>query len=338
MYSDTLNLAIKETICFVDDLKFAITRSLKIAADFDKILICGMGASAIGGDVLIDLLAPSSKVPISVVRSMDLPYWIDSKTFVIACSYSGNTRETISMYDQAVRIGCSVAAITAGGKLMKRCEKDGTILVKLDGGRQPRNSLGLIMGYMANIIETIGGAKCKADIIALLPTLYKFRDELDLYDPDSPAIAIAKIIHGPLPVIYSTSGITASAIRWKTQINENSKMIAFNGAIPEFNHNEIVGWSQATVRFNCRPIFLYEDGIPEVMKIMVDASIETLKKFYVEPVVINIRGKTVLERCIRAIMFGDYVSLYLAHMNNADPIDVESIVNLKNTVSKKLGD
>ena len=335
MRMEELHLAVKETVGFVDDLKVSINKRLKIPKiEFDKICICGMGGSAIGGNILIDFLSPLSEVPITVIRSMDIPHWVNERTLVIACTYSGNTNETLSMYDQAKIRNCPIVAMAAGGKLEQKCIEDGTTLIKLRPGMQPRNAVGIIIGCMANVIETVGGAKCRKDIKKLIPELYKLRNTIGFKNPDSYAKRIAEMLHGTVPVIYSTAGIAASSMRWKTQLNETSKMMAFNGAIPEFNHNEITGWSESVAKFNCKPVFLYEEDAPAVMKDMASASIETLRSYGVEPIVITIRGKTVLERSLRATMFGDFISLYLAFMNGVDPIEVRSIVSFKERVAK----
>ena len=325
-----------ETVSFADDLKYSILRELDVRAKFNRIVICGMGASAIGGDVLRDMLSSSSEVPIDVVRSMDLPNWVNSETLAIICSYSGNTRETVSMYDQAVERRCQVVAITAGGKLMDRCIKNSSMIVKLDGGRQPRNALGLILGYMANVIETVGGAPSRNSILEMSPRLCSFRDSIDPDNTDSYADTVAKNLRGTIPVIYSTSGIAASATRWKTQLNETSKMMAFSGSIPEFS--DIPGSSGDAFKFNCKPVFLCETEAPEIMKEIARSSIETFRKFGIEPVIIKIPGKTITERSLISIMLGDHVSLRLAAMNNVDPIEVRSIMKLKKMITEELAD
>ena len=330
------DVAIMETVGFADDLRYSILQRLDVHAEFNRIVICGMGASAIGGDVLMDMLSSSSEVPIDVVRSMDLPKWVNTGTLVIICSYSGNTRETVSMYDRAVEKGCQIIAITAGGKLMERCAKNGSMVVKLDGGRQPRNALGLILGYMANVIETVGGASSRNDIMEMLPRLCAFRDSIGFDNMDSYADTVAKSIHGSIPVIYSTSGIAASATRWKTQLNETSKMMAFSGSIPDFN--DVPGSSGDAFRFNCRPVFLCETEAPEIMKEIARSSIEAFRRSGIDPVIIKISGKTITERSLISIMLGDHVSLRLAMMNNVDPIEVRSIMNLKKMITEELAD
>jgi len=334
---DSNNTAVKETVAFVDDLKFAINQRIKLTANFDKICICGMGGSAIGGDLLLDLMAQESAVPMTVVRSIDIPNWMNKDTFVIVCSHSGNTKETLSMYDQAVERGCNIIAITAGGMLKEKCDENGHQVIPLREGIQPRNSLGLVIGYLANVMETLGVAKIRKEVKKLIPALNKLRNEIGFKNPNSYAKRIAKKIYGTIPVIYSTSGITASANRWKSQINENAKMMAFNGSLPEINHNEIIGWAEGLEKkFNCCPVFLYEEDATDAMKSMANAAIETLKSFNISPIVVTIRGKTVLERSLRAVMFGDYISLYLAFMNDVDPIGVESITSFKEKVASIL--
>jgi len=330
-----LQTAIREVDGFVDDLEEGLNSKTPLSADFDKIFICGMGASAIGGDIIADLLAQSSSVPISVIRSTNIPKWVDSKAFIIVCSYSGNTHETLAMYDQAKERGCPMAVISAGGELTDKCVKDGVPLFPMKKGMQPRNAVGLVVGYMANIVETIGGAKCKRDIASAIPNLREFMKEINFDNPESYAKVIAKELIGTVPAIYSTTGIISSTLRWQTQINENSKMLAFSGSALEFNHNEIVGWAEGDLKTICRPVFLYECGSDTSM-VMTNASIETLMEFGVDPIVVEIPGNTAIERCLRSIILGDYVSLYLAEIKGVNPLEVRSINHFKNKATEFL--
>jgi len=325
---------LKEVSGFVDDLQEAVGKRISISAEFDKVCICGMGASAIGGDIMSDIAVGASDVPISVIRSFDLPGWVNKDTFVIVSSYSGDTRETLAMYDQAAERGCKIVAITAGGKLKEKCRSDGNKTIEMRPGVQPRNSLGLILGYTANIMESIGVGNHCTEMKELIPSLQRFRDDIGFGNPDSYAKKIAERLYGTTPIVHSTVGIAASAVRWKHQINENAKMMSFCGSIPEFNHNEILGWTGD--RLNCIPVILFEENVPEVMRITAEKTIEVLKEYGIEPVVISIRGKTVTERSLRAVMLGDYVSIYLASMKGVDPIDVGPIRTLKKKVSEHL--
>lgn len=323
-----------EIYSFVDNLKTATEYSFSINADFNRIMICGMGGSAIGGDIIRDCVIKEIKCPITVQRFPELPKWVDSKTFIVISSYSGNTNETLSMYRQAVEKECSIVIITSGGELERLGKERGDAIIKMEPGFQPRSALGLNLGYLAVIIDAACGTDSVQEIRRFLPVLYKLRDRLRT--DKSEAWKIAACIKGRIPVIYSTAGIYASAMRWKSQINENSKMMAFAGSVPEFNHNEISGWSEGEMRNRCVPIFLYENSAHKVIRRMADASMISLKKYDQDVQVVRIRGKTPLQRTLRAVMMGDYVSLHLAHLQGVDPMDIKSINEFKSRLNKVL--
>lgn len=319
---------------FVDNLKTATEFRISIDADFNRIMICGMGGSAIGGDIIRDCLFKEVRYPITVQRFPELPKWADSRTFIVISSYSGNTSETLSMYRQAVEKGCRIVIITSGGELEKLGLERGDTVIKMEQGFQPRSALGLSLGYLAVITDAVCGTNCVQEIRKFLPTLFKLRDRLS--GEKSEAWKIANKINGRVPIIYSTAGIYASAIRWKSQINENSKMMAFAGSVPEFNHNEIAGWSEGELRNRCVPIFLYESSAHRVIRKMADASMASLKKYGQDVEMVRIRGRTPLQRTLRAVMVGDYVSLYLAHLEGVDPMDIKSINEFKSRLNKVL--
>ena len=130
---------------------------------------------------------------------------------------------------------------------------------------------------------------------------------------------VARRINNRTPIIYSTVELSSSALRWKTQINENSKMMAFSGLMPEFNYNDVSGWSEGSVRESCVPLFICEEKMSSVRRKAMYAAIEVLKTYGMEPMVVKIRGRTIVEKVLRAIMIGDYVSLYLAYINEVTP-------------------
>lgn len=319
---------------FVDNLKTAIDVPFKIKADFNRIMICGMGGSAIGGDIIRDCVIKESRYPITVQRFPELPKWVDSRTFIIISSYSGNTSETLSMYHQAVEKDCPIVIMTSGGELERLGTERGDKIIKMESGFQPRSALGLNLGYLAAIMDATCGTNCVVEMKKMLPSLYKLRDRLS--GDKSEAWKIAQEINGRIPVIYSTAGIYASAIRWKSQINENSKMMAFAGSVPEFNHNEIAGWSEGELRDRCIPLFLYESSAHRTIRKMADASMVALRNYGQDVKVVRIRGKTTLQRTLRAVMIGDYVSLYLAHLQGVDPMDIKSIIEFKSRLDTVL--
>ena len=312
---------------FIDDLNKAMEISIDINPKFDKILICGMGGSAIGGDVLAGCMYSYSDHPVFIQRFPELPEWVNKDTLIIIASYSGDTRETLALYEDAIEKDLKTTVITSGGRLMERAESDGHYILKMMPGLQPRCAIGYSLGLLFNLMDHIGETDFKEKIDRLNPKLKKFRDELA--SNKSISWEIARRIKGRTPIIHSTPEMASSAIRWKTQINENSKMMSFSGLMPEFSHNDISGWSEGSVRELCVPIFIYEEKMSKVKKKAMDAAIDVLKSYDVEPMIVKIRGRSITEKLLRSIMIGDYVSLYLAYMNEVDPSEVASIAELK---------
>lgn len=320
---------------FIDDLNAAMNVKVDFKTDFKDIVICGMGGSAISGDMLADCAASVVDYPIKVQRFPEMPKWVDKDTLLVMASYSGNTRETLALYDYAKEKNFQMVVIAAGGALMEKAREDGIYTLKMIPGIQPRCATGYSLGLMFNLLDSLGQPAFGDITEKIMPKLKKFRDELS--SNRSVAWEVARKINGRTPIIYSSSTISSVATRWKTQINENSKMIAFSGSVPEFNHNEVSGWSEGNVRESCVPIFLYEEKSSRFKKQLMDASISTIRSYGVEPMVVDIRGRTVVEKLLRATLIGDYVSLYLAYINGVDPSEVASIKELKNRLGKLLG-
>jgi len=328
---------IQEVDRFVDGLAKAVKTKLRMPTGFNKMCFCGMGASAMSGDIIADAVLTTWNVPVQVIRSTGIPNWADELTLIVASSYSGNTKETLMMYDQAKARGCKIVVISAGGELRDKCMKDGNKLIDVPGGMQPRSAVGYTIGYLANIIEAAGGPKVRTEIAKLIPELRRYRGKIWTRNEDSVAKEIAERLQGIVPAIYATGPLSSAAIRWKNQINENSKMIAFNGAIPEMNHNEIVGWSECIQRSKCRPVFICENETPDAVRSMMHESIDILRASGLDPEVVTVEGRTALERSLKAVMLGDYVSLFLAAMNGVDPMDVGSIKSFKKRLAAALG-
>jgi glucose/mannose-6-phosphate isomerase len=320
---------VQEVDRFVDGLEKAVKSKQKVLSGFTRMCICGMGGSALSGDIIVDAALTTWDIPVQVIRATSIPNWFDKDTLVVASSYSGNTKETLMMYDQAKAKGCRMVVITSGGELKEKCLADGNKLIEVPPNMQPRSTAGYTIGYLANIVESSGGPKLKRDIIKLMPALRKFRGSIWMRNKGSLAKQIAERIHGTVPVIYATGSLSATAVRWKNQINENSKMIAFNGVIPEMNHNEIVGWSECAQRSKVKPVFICEQETTDTERSMLNDSIEIMTSSGLDPEIVTIWGNTVFERSLKALMLGDYISLFLAVMNDVDPMDVGPIVKFK---------
>ncbi|MDR2866729.1 MAG: bifunctional phosphoglucose/phosphomannose isomerase [Methanomassiliicoccaceae archaeon] len=287
-----------------------------------KVCICGIGASAMAGEIMSDFADASSDVPISVIRDVELPRWVDADTAVIAISYGGDTPETLSLYDQAVSRGCDIICITSGGKLMDHALSNGNVLIRMPSGIMPRGALGYMLGFTASLFEEMGICASRTELCSLLPSLRSFRDSIMDHKDNNQALTVAKAIMGKIPVIYSLMSMRAAAIRWKMQINENARMIAFHGTIPEFNHNEIVGWTEDQASAEFIPIILRDDDSIDVLKYMTETLSGVLKSNGIKPYEFKAKGSNYLEKNLISIMLGDFVSIYLAYLNGVHPGEI----------------
>lgn len=310
-----------------------IARRDRLPGKFDgitSIVSAGMGGSAIGGDVLYNCLSGGLPAPFSVVRDYDLPAFVGEDTFFIAASYSGNTEETLSLCEQAFKRGARVMAVTSGGELEKLCDKNGAPVVRIPGGQPPRTAIGYMFFPMVVKLEQAGLIK---DMSGEIENTITLMDEMSLRlsAPGSAAEETAGRLHGALPFIYGSAGITScAAFRWRTQINENSKMLASTALFPEMNHNEIVGWEHPAELMERFPVVILRDsGDNERVKARIEITKSLLQGAAPSISEVWSEGKSLPERIFSLMYYGDFVSMYLAVLNGVDPTPVERIQTLK---------
>jgi glucose/mannose-6-phosphate isomerase len=320
-----------------DQLEEAISKDFKFEGEFQDVYVCGMGGSAIGGDILCDYAADKSDVPISVIRGVDLPRSVRAGSLAIMISYSGNTREVLSLYRQASERGCRIIGITSGGELGELCEKEGYPIIYVPAGIQPRAALGHLLGSAALVLQSAGIAPARDEIEGMIPRLKELRDSLVPEVEGNMAMSIAKQLLSTIPVIYSPRRIRSSAIRWQTQMNENSKMIAFSGEVPEMNHNLIVGWIEGDHDCPCRPVFIKNSSIDDTVNEIMGATIESFEENGIGVIMAEVDGMSDLEGNLMSIIIGDFVSVYLALLRGVDPTPVKAIIALKAKLSRIFG-
>jgi glucose/mannose-6-phosphate isomerase len=308
---------------------------LKIGeSKIENVLFVGMGGSAIGGDMVRLIVSSQLDVPCGVIRYYDLPSYVGPNSLVFASSYSGNTEETISACRAASEKKANVIALTTGGKLGEFASDRGYGIAKLPEGYPPRAAIGFGI-----VIPTM--LMTRLDLIPDLKKDFEHAAEelksvVDEYGPSSergtnPAKTMAESLLGKLPVVYGAEGTTGPlAVRWKGQISENGKQLAYSHVIPEMNHNEIVGW-QAREDYidSIACIFLEdEDEHPRVQK-RIDITSELVSSAGASVHRCRGRGSTRLSRLFSLISLGDFVSLYLAFLRQVDPTPVMIIEELK---------
>ena len=299
---------------------------------YNEIIIGGMGGSGIVGAIATDLYANISQIPIVLLRVQSLPAWANKNTLVIVTSYSGNTAEMLSLYCDAKERGCGVVAVTSGGKLADYVEKDGGDCITIDGGFMPRSDINTPLAHILSIIDSQVGADLHSEFIETLKKLIQYAEELESKEM-SYAKEIAVKLSSGTPFFYTSESTQCVASRWRAQFNENAKKVAGDGVFPEFDHNELEGWAGDTCRTNL-PVFIRTKADGETAKYM-DACKDVIKKWGVDPLIINIPGETHMESIMYGIILGDYVSLYVAELLGIDPSPVEAITEFKNVMKKR---
>jgi glucose/mannose-6-phosphate isomerase len=305
----------------------------------NKIVVLGMGGSAIGGDLVSSLAAAESKVPILLCRDYTLPEYVDAGTLVIASSYSGMTEETLSAFEQALKTPAKTLAITTGGKLKSLCESKKIPVLSFDYKAQPRAAMPFSFFIILGLFQKLGilknMAKHVSETISNLSNLNSKIVETVPFN-QNPAKRLAQKLYGNLVVVYG-AGITAEAAhRWKTQINENSKTMAFYEIFPELNHNAIVGYSlPEQIIHNTKVVILDSDFTHERVKLRLQITQNLLKQAEIEYQVLKGEGKSPLSQMMEMVLLGDYVSYYLAMLNQVDPSPVKSIAFLKGNLAER---
>ena len=293
-----------------------------ISGEITSILVCGMGGSAIGGDLLKSYLANTS-IPVFVNRNYDIPKFVDSYTLVFAVSYSGNTEETISCFKQAKEKKANVWAICSGGKLAEIADKK----ILIPTGYQPRAAIGYLFFPMLGLLHnsniiSITDTELN-EMLAVLRNVNEFKEK---------AQELAKKIRGKLPVIYSSELLAPVAYRWRTQINENAKLPALHHVFPEMDHNEINAFINMS-RKNFIAIMLRDKKDHERIRKRMDITKEIIAN-RVDIEEIYTKGDYLLARMMYSIYLGDFVSYYLAIDNRTDPTPVDIIEQLKQELAR----
>jgi glucose/mannose-6-phosphate isomerase len=306
--------------------------------NIDKVVVLGMGGSAIGGDLVRTLVQEEAKIPIIIHRDYGLPAYVDEKTLLIASSYSGNTEETLSGFEPALKNKVKKLVITSGGKLEKLAEIHHVPIFKIEYKALPRAALGFSFIPTLGIIQKLDFIKDKsADVTETIQVLEKLATKLDVKSPakSNHAKQLAQRLFGCLPVIYGAGIAAEAAHRWKAQLNENSKSWSFYEVFPELNHNATVGFSlPKEVASKIRVILLRSTTFNQRIKLRYDITCELLKQSGITYEFVDGEGKSALGQMVSLVSFGDYVSYYLAILYKVDPSPIKFISYLKERLEK----
>ncbi|HSC01840.1 MAG TPA: bifunctional phosphoglucose/phosphomannose isomerase [Solirubrobacteraceae bacterium] len=300
------------------------------------LVVAGMGGSAIGGALAREALGDRASRPIMLARGYALPPWTTPDTMVLCSSYSGNTEETLAVYEAAGALGARRIVATTGGKLADAARAEDVPVVPLPGGFQPRAAVAYSLVVALEVAWLCGaGERLHAEIdVAAAHT----EELVEMWGPDAPSDCLAKELarglHGTIPQIAGSGLTSPIAYRWKTQINENAKLPCFWHELPELDHNEIVGWQGASQLGRFSAVFLDDSDLHprirqriELTRGLIEA--EAAGTYRVESV-----GQNQTERLVSLVLLGDLVSLYLAVLSEVDPTPVPTLDRLKSALAR----
>jgi len=303
-----------------------------------QVAILGMGGSAIGGALLAGLVADECRLPIVSVAGYDLPAHVGPDTLALASSYSGDTEETLSACAQALERGCRLVAVTTGGRLAALAEQERFPLLRFQYPASPRASLGYSLVLLLGLFCRLGllrdyGADLEEAATVMESWQQEIRPEVEMAHNAAKFLAARLFSH--LPMVYGAGFLSAVARRWKGQFNENSKQWAFWEELPELNHNAVVGYALPSPASQPMYVIMLRSSFDHRrVQTRWEVTQELLQQAGVAHETIWGRGQCRLAQMLSLIHFGDYVSLYLALLNEADPSPVPPIVYLKRRLAE----
>ncbi|MEO8091814.1 MAG: bifunctional phosphoglucose/phosphomannose isomerase [bacterium] len=295
------------------------------------LVACGMGGSGVGGALARAALGDRVQRPMIVVRDYEPPSWTLPDHAVLCCSYSGSTEETLACFAAAEAVGARRIVATTGGPLAEQARTAGVPVVGIPSGLQPRAAVGYLFSIAADAAAAVGVAPAiHTDIDAAAAWLDQSQDGLV-----ARAAEIVAEIERSVPVIYGSDLTAPVAYRWKTQVNENAKQHAFQGELPEMDHNEIVGWAPGTGVGRFSAIFLQDSDQHPREHERVEQTARLIEPGAHRVLRVETEGETRTARLLWAVMLGDLVSLGLAAARGIDPTPVETLERIKDALGRQ---
>lgn len=316
-----------------DQLRYAFDVTVQMSSDaINAVVVVGMGGSALAAQMVQTWWFDQLTVPFVIVRGYDMPAFVDKNTLVIFSSYSGNTEETVNAYDQVQQRGASAVVMTSGGQLAARAATDEAPLYQLPEGYQPRMAVWYGLRALSELFEQLGLVEgATSQLEAASGFLASAAEE---WTPDIPteqnrAKQIAEECLGKAVWVYAGPKLRSAAYKWKIAFNENAKHVASWNELPEFNHNELLGWTEHP-RHKPFSVIQLQSGLDdERIGKRFEISNRLLSGRMPAPLVVESRGETHIQHLLWTCLLGDFASLYLAVLNNVNPARIEVIEQLK---------
>ncbi|GAB5538807.1 MAG: bifunctional phosphoglucose/phosphomannose isomerase [Salibacteraceae bacterium] len=310
-------------------LEIASTFGLQNKSPFTNVVICGLGGSGIGGTILSQLIQAECPYPVTASKDYSIPGFVNENTLLIACSYSGNTEETLEALNNAISKQAQIVCVTSGGKLLEMATQHNWPHIKIPGGYPPRSAFGFSLVQLFRIAEEYGlcGSAWRNHMESAMNFINKNQSDIK-----AEGEKLAQGLHGKMPIVYAASWMEGVATRWRQQINENAKMLCWHHYYPEQNHNELVGWR--TEDENLAVIFLKSNEDHYRVTKRMELSHEVYKKYTPNIYSFSAIGDSKIEQAVYLIHLGDWMSVALADLKGADSTEVKVIDWLKGELAK----
>jgi glucose/mannose-6-phosphate isomerase len=317
-------IQLKESLIIGKSHKFVTPRR-----EFSNVVLTGLGGSGIAGSIVQNAVFNTMTIPFVVNKDYFLPRFVGKDSLVIVSSYSGNTEETVLAMKEALKRKATVVCITSGGQIAELAKKRNLDLILLPAGMPPRACLGYSMTQVLYTLAYFG----------LIPNTFEkeIAASMKLLQNEGKAIAaegkkLAKKLIGKTPVIYSGPDFEGVAVRFRQQINENGKMLAWHHTIPEMNHNELVGWRDKDASRSV--VILRDEADYERVQMRMEINKKVFKKYTPGITEIWSRGKGYWEKVFYLVHLTDWASIFLAEMHEVDATEVKVIDFLKGELAK----
>lgn len=318
-------------------LKLTFEVSTGVSADeIENVVLAGMGGSALGATLVNSW--PKLDVPFEIVRNYNIPSYVNESTLFIASSYSGNTEETLAALEEAEAKNAKISIIAAGGKLKEIAKEKGYPLFELPDVGQPRMSVFSSLSALTHLFVSSGLAN-KQRLEELKETAEWLSSQTGQWTAQAPAAKnqakqLAQEMMGKSAVIYAGPKLFPAAYKWKINVNENAKNVAWVNQFPEYNHNEFIGWSSHPTEKPYAVVELRSKLEHDRIQKRFEISEKLLSGKRPSPNVVEVEGDTILQQLVWAIALGDFVTLYLALLNGLNPSPVELVEKLKVELKK----
>jgi glucose/mannose-6-phosphate isomerase len=309
-----------------------IAKKAKLSPSANKItnvLVCGLGGSGIGGNIVSELVALEATVPFNVTKGYFIPAYVNEHSLVIISSYSGNTEETLQCFELALKKKAKIVCVSSGGKVAEIAKANNLDLILVPGGMPPRACIAYSLVQLIHILNFNG--------LTAKPNMGEIEDAIKLIDEEEQnirleAAAVSAALVGRLPVIYATTYFEGIAIRFRQQLNENSKILCWHHVIPEMNHNELVGWREKNETIS---VILFRDKNEyERNNVRIEINKSVISKYTPHITEIWSKGKSMIEKALYFIHLGDWISVDLAEKRGYDATEINVINDLKSELSK----